>query len=401
MARSKIYVGLEIGTTKVVMVVAETRPDHSVTILALGDVPSAGIKKGEICDYKKAKAAVKEALLLAEDKGDVLIKSLCLSVTGSHICSENHTGVFRLPDQEKEVTEEHISEVNDDAREIALPKENVYIHHIPRHYRLDGQEHSTVPFGLLGRTLEADYHIVHGISTRLQNSIKCVREIPLDVNDIVSAPICSAQVALRKSDRENGALMIDIGGGTSDFILYHDDAIVASGTVAAGGWNVSNDVHLMTHISFDQAEALKLSEGNAWPTEGENLGTVQVPALADHPETELKREMVNEIISDRMRDIFQLILERLPVGWEKRCGNGVYLTGGASLLRNLGHLADSMFEPPIYCAQSQEGKELSYYEDPRYATVLGLIRYAQFMDQEKPESQGSKFQDLVKSFWPF
>ncbi len=402
MARSKIHVGLEIGSTKTIMVVAEIKPDHSVKILGLGECRSAGVRKGEIADYKQVRACVKSALLEAEDVSDVVIKSVFLAVTGSHIHGENNVGTFRLPDDEDEVQDDHIEEVREIARDIAIPTEHVYLHHLPRRFQLDGQEHHTVPYGLLGRTLEAEYHIVHGIRTRIQNSIKCVREIPLDVDDIVFCPIASAQIALSKEDKEQGALVIDMGGGTTDYVLYVDDAIVASGCVPVGGDHVTNDIHLVTHIPFTKAEKLKITEGNASAGAADMLGTIKVPDENGFSEEEIKRELLNNLISARIDETFEFVLEGLPEGWQKKVGSGVFLTGGASQMKGIGQLAFDIFGVPVQWPSPPEvSGSHAYFTDPKYATALGLIRYAQFLDQEKPSEQGGKISGLLKSFWPF
>ena len=195
MAKTRIHVGLEIGTTKTCMVVAEVKPDSSVKILGMGETRTAGVRKGEIIDYPQVRACVKAALLEAEDISDVDINSVYLAVSGSHIEGINNRGTYRLPEGEPEILPKHIDEVKEIASDIAIPSDHVYLHSLIRNYVVDRQPHTTMPIGLLGKTLDADFHIVHGVRTRIQNSIKCVREIPLDVDDVVFAPIASAQIA--------------------------------------------------------------------------------------------------------------------------------------------------------------------------------------------------------------
>jgi len=248
MGKTKIHVGLEIGTSKVCMVVGEVKPDGAVKILGVGETQSAGVRKGEISDFASVRSCVKTALLEAEDVSDVDIHSVFLAVTGSHIEGLNNKGTFRLPEDEPAVMLEHVEEAKDIARDVAIPSDNVYIHNVIRQFWLDGQEHATTPVGLLGKSLEADFHIIHGIKTRIQNSIKCVREIPLDVDDVVFSPIASAQIALNRQRKDAGALVIDMGGGTTDYVLYLNGAIAASGCVPVGGDHITNDIHLVTKI---------------------------------------------------------------------------------------------------------------------------------------------------------
>jgi len=276
MARSKIHVGLEIGTSKTCMVVGEVKSDGAVKILGVGLAKSSGVRKGEIFDFPQARACVKDALVKAEDASDVEIGSVFLSVTGSHIVGVNNLGTFRLPEGEQQVAPEHVEEAKDIARDVQIPPDHVSLHSIIRQYRLDGMEHATSPIGLFGKTVEADFHIVHGIGTRIQNSIKCVREMPLDVDDVVFAPIAVAQVALTRDARERGALVVDIGGGTTDYALYLDGAIAASGSIPVGGDHITNDIHLVTGLPFTKAESLKVKEGDASADPARSVGTIKV-----------------------------------------------------------------------------------------------------------------------------
>ncbi|MDA7610971.1 cell division protein FtsA [bacterium] len=402
MARSNIHVGLEIGSTKTVMVVAEIKPDESAKILGMGETRTAGVRKGEIADYKQVRACVKSALLEAEDVSDVVIKSVFLAVTGAHIKGVNNTGTFRIPDDEQEVDRHHLEEVKEIARDIAIPSEHVYLHHLARHFTLDGQAHSTVPFGLLGRKLEADYHIVHGIRTRIQNSIKCVREIPLEVDDVVFAPIASAQICLNRERKEDGALVIDIGGETTDYVLYIDGAIAAAGCVPVGGNHVSNDIHLVTRIPFSKAEKVKVAEGNASADPASSVGIVKVEDEKGFPPIEIKRQVLNDVIRGRLEEAFELVIEGLPSGALEKIGTGVFLTGGSSQMRGIGELACEVFDLPVYKPEQPDVSGVhAYFKDPQYATALGLIRYAQILGEEKSSIGPGKMKGLIKTFWPF
>jgi cell division protein FtsA len=261
--RTKIHVGLEIGTSKTCIVVGEVKPDSAVKILGIGVTKSAGVRRGELSDFLQARACLKDALSKAEDASDVEIGSVFLSVTGSHLQGVNNRGTFRLPDNQHNILPEHLEEACNIARDVPYPPDHVCLHTIIRNYRVDGLEQSASPIGLFAKTVEADFHIVHGIGNRIQNSIKLVRECPLEVDDIVFAPIATAQMALDREQRLRGALLIDIGGGTTDYALYLDGAIAASGCIPVGGDHVTNDIHLVTGLPFSKAEKLKVLEGNA------------------------------------------------------------------------------------------------------------------------------------------
>ncbi len=402
MAKSKIYVGLEIGTSKTCMVVGEVKADSSVKILGVGETKSVGVRKGEIADIANVRTCVREALLEAEDVCDVDIRSVFLSVTGSHISGVNNRGTFRLPDEDQEISNEHVEESKEIARDIAIPSDNVYLHNIVRQYWIDGNEQASNPVGLLGRTLEADFHIVHGIKTRIQNSIKCTREIPLDVDDIVFAPIASAQIALNRQDKEAGALVIDIGGGTTDYVLYLDGAVAASGCIPVGGDHITNDIHLVTQMPLSKAEKVKCTEGDASGDPARSVGTVTIPDDKGFPELEIKRQLLNDIIRGRLEETLQLVKQTLPDGGLEKVGTGVFLTGGSSLMRGFGELANDVFRLPIYRPEQPEVSGIhEYFRDPQYSTVVGLIRYAQLMDEDSPKEKSGVLGKLVKAVWPF
>ncbi|MCP5534052.1 MAG: cell division protein FtsA [Akkermansiaceae bacterium] len=399
--RTKIHVGLEIGTSKTCMVVGEVKADSAVKILGIGETKSAGIRKGEIGDFSQARACLKDALAKAEDASDVEIGSVFLAVTGSHIQGVNHRGTFRLPDGEPVVAPEHVEEARTIAREVPIPAEHVYLHPIIRNYWLDGLEHSTSPVGLYGKTVEADFHVVHGIGTRIQNSIKLVREVPLEVDDIVFSPIATAQMALDREQRERGALVIDIGGGTTDYALYLNGVITASGCIPVGGDHITNDIHLVTGLPFSKAEQLKVTEGDASGDPARSVGNARLTDDRGYAEVEVSRAVLNEIIRQRLEETLGLVVQRLPEGALGALNGGVFLTGGTCLLKGFDKLAFEVFGRDIYRAETPEISGVhSNFKDPRYATAIGLIRYAQILETERATPPGPVGR-LFRMFWPF
>lgn len=399
--RTKIHVGLEIGTSKTCIVVGEVKEDSAVKILGIGETKSAGVRKGEIFDYSQARACLKDALAKAEDASDVDIGSVFLSITGSHIQGVNHRGTYRLPDGEPVVTSDHVEEARAIARDVHIPQDHVYVHPIIRNYWLDGLEHSSSPVGLFGKTVEADFHVVHGIGTRIQNSIKLVREMPLEVDDIVFAPIATAQMALDREQRERGALVIDIGGGTTDYALYLGGVITASGCIPVGGDHITNDIHLVTGMPFSKAERMKVTEGDASADPLRSVGKARLNDESGFADVEVSRSVLNEVIRQRLEETLRLVWQRLPKGSVEAIGAGVFLTGGTSLMRGFSELAFEVFGRDIYRPELPEisGVQASF-KDPRYATSIGLIRYAQILETERARPPGL-LGKVGRLFWPF
>ena len=399
--RSKIHVGLEIGTTKTCLVVGEVKPDTAVKILGIGTCKTVGVRKGEIYDYPQARTCLKDALLKAEDASDVEIGSVFLAVSGSHIQGVNNRGTFRLPEGEPTVAPEHVQEAREIARDVHIPPDHVYIHPILRNYWLDGLEHNTSPVGLFGKTVEADFHIIHGIGNRIQNSIKLVREMPLEVDDVVFSPIATAQMALDREHRERGALVIDIGGGTTDYALYLNGSIAASGCIPVGGDHVTNDIHLVTGLPFSKAEALKVTEGDASVDPSKSVGTAKLTDERGFADVEIKRVILNEVIRQRLEETLKLVKSRLPEGAVENIGAGIFLTGGTSQMRGFSELAFEVFGRDIYRPESSEFSGVqNSFKDPRYATAIGLIRYAQILEAERTAPKGC-LSRVGGLFWPF
>ncbi|PYK67856.1 MAG: cell division protein FtsA [Verrucomicrobia bacterium] len=268
MASNDLMVGLEIGTSKICVVVGETRLDGTTKILGVGQAPSRGVRKGEIVDFETAMKCVLEALSDAETKSDVMIKGVYVGVTGAHIQSFNNRGCVILPDDHDEIDEQDIEDVKINAREVSIPAQNAFLHSIIQHYHVDGQNGVLNPIGMLGHKLEADFHIIQGVRTRIQNTIRCVKELPLEVEDVVFNPLASAQVVLGQQQKNMGALVIDMGGGITDYIRYVDGAVQQSGTLGIGGDHITNYISMRLRIPMARAEKLKIDELSSWGNGG-------------------------------------------------------------------------------------------------------------------------------------
>lgn len=403
MAQSKILVGLEIGTSKTCMVVGEIRPDASATIIGIGESPSAGVRKGEISDQSMARQCVCDAWQLAQDHADVDILNVFLSVTGDHIVGENNVGSFRLPDGEQIIDDSHTDIAREKAEKKELEADRFVLHRELGGFSIDGNEPTRHPVGLTGRTLDVNCHVMHGISTRLQNSLLCVRQVPLEVEDLVFAPLATAQMVLTRQQKDAGALLIDIGGGTTDFICYKGGDVVASGCIPVGGNTINNDIVKLTEqrLSNKVAEVLKCTEGNAF-------GDVKDRSLAQYRselgmhDVSIPRGVLNRIIRDRLADTLLRVRDRIPQELLHHNGMAIYFSGGTSLMRGLDGLARYIFNMPVHQPAPQEpGRHQSYLADPRYCTAIGLIRYAQRFDDDalraKSPSILSRFFNLFRS----
>jgi cell division protein FtsA len=400
MAKSTIYAGLEIGTSKICVVVGEAKRDGTIKILGVGTAPSRGVRKGEIVDFQKVQTVLNDALVRAEEPSDVMIRTVFLGVTGGHIKSLNSRGAWRLQEDQGEITEDDVEEAKEIARNVEIPQDHVFLHSITRQYIVDGQEGVRQPIGREGRVLEADYHIIHGVRGRIQNAVKCVREVPLEVEDVVFTAIAAAQVVLNREAKAQGALMIDIGGGTADYVLYEDGMIAASGCVPLGGDHITQDIAMAVQIPDRRAEELKVTEGSCIYDDLSPEDIVRVEDDNGFMIAEVERSFLNEVIHLRVREIFEQVKARC----EDHIGHlaaGIYLTGGTSLLKGIDVVAQDVFERKVTRAGSAPVSGVTAtFEKPQFSAPIGLIRYAQILDQEKPfmsplRKLGRKMADLL------
>ncbi|MCH2026783.1 MAG: cell division protein FtsA [Verrucomicrobiales bacterium] len=363
--------------------------DGSIKILGIGQAPARGVRKGEIVDFETAQTCLHDALVQAEEKTDVMIGNVYLAITGAHIESLCNRGSIRVPDGPvaNEITEEDLDEVRELARDVSLPQQNVFLHSIIRDYCVDGQEKVQQPVGMLGKVVEADYHIIHGIKTRMQNTIRCVREIPIQVDEVVFSPIAAAQVMLSKEQKERGALLIDIGGGTTDYVMYLGGSVAQSGCIAVGGDHITNDISMVMNVPLTRAERLKIEHGSVMVQDDEQEEFIMLEDDPHFSGLEIDKIMLNKIINARVSETFEQLRDRISKNDDiNALGAGVFLTGGSSKLKEIDKLAEEIFSLPVSLASiSTMSGATAPFENPQLATPMGLIRYAQMIEANKTE----------------
>jgi len=402
MARPDILVGIEVGTSKVCAVVGEAGREGTMRILGVGLAPSKGVRKGEIVDLALATECVHDALSDAETNSDAEIGSVSVAVSGSHVRSFNSRGAILIPADRFEIDEEDVHEVAVKAREINIPTENHFLHSIIQHYFVDGQEGVLNPVGMMGRKLEADFHIIHGVKTRLQNTLRCIRENGIEIDEIVVNSLASAQAVLDQHQKDLGAVVIDMGGGVTDYIVYENGVVRHSGVLAVGGDHISNDISLGLRIPLTRAEKLKIEEGSTRLGAGTPGEMIVLKNDAGFSGKEVEREMLNTIIHARVRENFELIKKQIEAEIPPhKLGAGVMLTGGCSLLRGIKDVAESVFDLPVHLARDADvAGPKSVLNNPQYSTAIGLIKFAQALraEEEDPGLIGSVMQKLGGMF---
>ena len=373
----KIIVGLEIGTAKVCAVVGESGADGTTNIIGVGAVPSRGVRKGEIVDTNKAEEDIRAALAEAEQKADVEIESVMLGVSGSHIHGFNNRGVQNITAADGEIDGEDVEDVLRQASSINLPSDSEKIHTVRQHFHVDQHEGIVNPVGMLGSRLEVDVHVVYGQRNRLQNPIRAVCGLQVEVEAIAFNGRASALAVLTPDQCELGALLIDLGAGTTEYVVYANGTPRHSGVLAVGGDHVTNDIAMGLKLSLNRAEQIKTENGSAVPDHTVNGDTIDLSSDLGFAGQTVKLAHLQIIIHSRVEEIFQLIRQDLEeVGLMTELRGGVYLTGGGAHMKAIADLAGDVLGCPATVARDQSDSGLQDVLDrPEYHTAIGLVKY--------------------------
>jgi cell division protein FtsA/cell division protein FtsZ len=349
MPSSSIIVGLEIGTAKVCAAVGEVHPESgALNIVGLGQARSRGVRKGEIVDAGQVEEDIRNAIVEAEQSADIEVRSVFLGVTGGHVRGFNNRGVHPVVSADREITDEDVQDVVKTAKAINLPPENHLIHAVRQHFLVDGQEGVPNPVGMHGARLEVDMHVVHGNLNRLRNALGVVRTMRIEVEEIVFNGLAASLALLNNEQKELGALVIDLGGGATEYVVYADGVIRHTGVLAVGGDHVTNDLAFGLKVSQGRAEALKLAHGGAWSDEPVKGQTISLPGEAGLPPRTVNLEHLRRIMSLRLEEVFQLIEQDVDrAGLLDHLRAGVFLCGGGAHIPHLEQLAGRVFHLPV------------------------------------------------------
>jgi cell division protein FtsA len=376
--KSQILVGLELGTSKVSVAVGELTESGALSIIGGAQVPSRCVQKGELVDFEKAEEDIRAALVEAEKSADVEIGSVYLAVTGAHLRCLNNRGILRIESSDHEITQDDVQDVLRNARTFAKPTENTVLHAIRQLFTVDGQGGIASPVGMKGGLLELDVHVVHGVTNRLQNPAVAVKGVGIDVDELVFSGLASSLAALTPEQKEMGAVVIDMGAGATEFVVYTGGVVRHTGVIAVGGRHVTSDLSYGLKVSPTRAEELKLKYGTAWPASAENGRMVALDGALNARDKSVNLSHLQRIMHARLDETFRLIekeIDNLQVHEQLR--EGVVLTGGGARVPSICRLAKEVFgmEAMIGRAGNLNGQR-GILEAPESATAIGLVNYA-------------------------
>ncbi len=375
MARSDLVVGLDIGTTKICAVVGEITPDGGVDIVGIGTSPSTGLRKGVVVKIEQTVQSIQKALEEAELMAGCEIRSVYSGIAGSHIKGFNSHGVIAI--KGGEVTQKDIDRAMDAARAIAIPVDREVIHTLPQEYIVDDQRGIMEPLGMSGVRLEVHVHIVTAAVTSAQNMVRSCHRAGLDVSDVVLESLASADAVLTQEERELGVALVDLGGGTTDIAIFHNDAIKHTGVLALGGQNLTNDIAYGLRTPMASAETIKLKYGCALVDMVKQDDVIEVPSVGGREARPLSRRILAEICQPRMDEILSLVDQELTrSGYKNLVGAGVVLTGGTALIEGCQELGEQIFNLPTRVGYPRNvGGLRDVVNSPKYATAVGLLCY--------------------------
>jgi len=379
--REELIIGLDIGTTKICVIVAE-RTETSIDIVGIGTHPSKGLRKGVVVDIDSTVKSIKHAVEEAELMADCEITSVYAGIAGSHISAFNSHGVVAVKD--REVSPGDVKRVIDAAKAVSIPMDREVIHVIPQEFLIDGQDGIREPLGMAGVRLEANIHIVTAAVTSAQNIVKCANKAGLNVIDIVLEPLASAEAALADDEQDLGVCLIDIGGGTTDVAVFREGSIQHTSVLGLGGAHISNDIAVGLRTPFDEAERIKKKFGVAASRFLGSDDVITVPSVGGRKPRQVSRKLLCEIIEPRVDEILSLARESLvKEGLEDRIPSGVVLTGGCSSLEGLLDLAEEIFEVPVRGGiPTHIGGLQDVVRAPMYSTGVGLALFGATQDRQ-------------------
>ncbi|MCX7007674.1 MAG: cell division protein FtsA [Kiritimatiellaeota bacterium] len=371
-------VALEVGTATVRALVGELTEEGQLIVSGVGECPSRGVRKGEITDFDNALACVREALQKAEDNSHVTINAVHLLVSGGHIRSRVNRGTAPVLNDAGEITAVEIENAEKMARAVSLPTGHEVLHTILQRYLVDENLPVVNPEGLEGTKLAVDMLIVHGQCNAMRNIVKVVRSAQVDVADVAFSGLCAALAVLTPAEKKNGVLMIDLGGGTTDYVAYAEEKLADAGAFAVGGDHLSNDLAFGLRLPLTEAERLKLEYGTAVPEFAVRNQTVTVNPGTGQLPRQVRLADLQNILHVRIEETLVLVREQLRQNkLISKLGSGVVLTGGGARLKKVEQLAEKIFGLPCRIGRPREVSGMTaVMEQPECAAVAGMLRYA-------------------------
>ena len=393
-----LIVGLDIGTSKIVVIAAEVSPDGAFEIIGMGSHSSSGLKKGVVVNIETTVNAIQRALEEVELMANCKIHDVYTGIAGNHIKSFNSHGMVAIKD--REVSELDVERVMETAKAVNIPANQQVLHILNQEFIIDGQEDVREPIGMNGIRLEVKVHIVTGSISAVQNIMKCVRRCGLEVGDVVLQPLASSMAVLSEDEKDLGVCLVDIGGGTTDIAVFTQGAIRHTAIIPIAGDQVTNDIAMALRTPTKDAEDIKCRYGCALKGMADSQEMVEVLGVGERGTRQLSRQTLAEVIEPRVEELYLLVQKELRrSGFEELLSSGIVITGGSSSLLGMVELGEEIFHMPVRLGLPlYRGSLAEVVRTPRFSTGVGLIiaGIEQHRHHQKARLQGSSFKLILE-----
>jgi cell division protein FtsA len=390
---------IDVGTTKICTIMAEDCYDEGIRVIGVGVAPSHGLHKGLVLSLHEARDSVRQSVRMAEQMSGHKLETAYVGVTGRHINSINKTGTVAITRNNQIVYPEDMKRVLNVARTIKVPIEQKLLHVIPRDYTVDGQVGVKNPVGLHGTRLDVETHIITAAATSVRNLIKCIRSIGIEVEDQVLESLASAEAVLEPEEKQDGVVLADIGGGTTDIALFKDNNIYHSSVLPVAGYQVTRDISIGLGIPYELAEEMKKRYGDVTPQEREKNGKPGKEITITGDGHSVSYKDLSEIIRVRMEEIIRLIMLELPQSdYHKLIPAGLVITGGGANLPGIAELGQRVTRMPVRLGIPLRLQGVGdVLDNPAHATGVGLLLWQlKNDDTESPQAKDKMMQRLLK-----
>ncbi|GGN49305.1 cell division protein FtsA [Oceanobacillus indicireducens] len=371
MNNSEILVSLDIGTTKIKVIIGEVLND-SLNIIGVGTAKSLGMKKGAIVDIDQTVQSIRNAVEQAERMVGMEINRVVVGINGNHIWLQPCHGVVAVQSEDREITDEDVTRVLDGAQVVSIPPEREIIDVVPEQFIVDGLDGITDPRGMIGVRLEMEGTLITCSKTVLHNTLKCVERAGLEVSDICLSPLAAGAVALSDDEKNMGVALIDVGGGCTTVSIYENDYLVATSTIALGGDNITKDLSIGLRTSTEEAEDIKLNYGYAYYDEANEEETFEVSIIGSDKRQTYNQLQISDMIEARMEEIFEFADREIRRMGFLELPGGFVLTGGTMAMPGVLELAQSLFYSNVRIAIP----DYIGVREPLYTTGVGILQFA-------------------------
>jgi cell division protein FtsA len=405
MARERIIVGIDVGTTKVCALIAAVSPEDQLEIIGAGITPSRGLRRGVVVNVDEAVQAIGASVQKAEQQSGFKILSAFVGISGAHISSSNSHGVVAVRRTDNVIAEEDIERALEAAKVLNLPADREVIHVIPRYFVIDGQEGINNPMGMLGRRLEVETTIVTGTQTSIHNLSRCIEQVGVGIDALVVQPVAAGEAVLTAAEKDLGVALVDLGGGTTDTGMFIDGSVTAVASLAVGGNHISNDIAVGLRTPFTAADELKIRHGYALSEAIEEDRMLDIASYDAGDGRPVSRRALSEIIEARLEETFELVREQIGrSGFEEGMTAGVVLVGGTAQLQGIRRLAQEVFGVPVRIGTPAGMFGLvESISNPAFAASVGLLKWGLTQaDEYGAEGDGliDRIRDWLRSFFP-